>query len=314
MPLQCHLVSGIFASLVQVVLFVLSFSSLLLKRHYERPRRPLKVWILDTLKQGFSANLIHFWNILASVLMTRGSLELSDVSNVTSVNPLNNDDDGLVVLKDECALYFITFFLDTTFGVLITFWLMNWTISLSRDYPNHVFESWSNPGDYSVDLDEDEIFCNNSFNNNIYNYSKSDSSNAKSSSSLVTNTKPFSESSFPASPPQPPLVSFQKFGEQLFQWCIVTITMKTIIGTIVFFSSSSLSLIGSMVMAPLVRISPKVELVFVMLVGPVCMNAFQFWVNDNILMRKERRNMEHGGYEYVRDVEEVGKDDEEGCL
>ncbi|GMH82623.1 hypothetical protein TrVE_jg5096 [Triparma verrucosa] len=277
MPLQCHLVGGFFASIVQVILFVLSFSSLLLKRHYERPRRPMKVWILDTLKQGFSANLIHFWNILASVLMTRGSLELSDVSNMTTTASPNfgDDDSPFVVAKDECALYFITFFLDTTFGVLITFWLMNFTISLSRNHPKYIFESWSNPGDYSVDNSSSSAKFNNSNGANNSN-------------------RGFKEGSTSS---QPTRVSIQKFGEQLFQWCIVTVAMKTIIGTIVFFSSAQLNSIGSIVMSPFSKISPKLELVFVMLVGPVCMNAFQFWVNDNILMRKERK-----GYVFVKDV------------
>ena len=65
----CHLIGGTFSDCIQLVLFVISFSTLVYKRSIERPQRPFDIWALDALKQGFSSNVIHFWNILASILM-----------------------------------------------------------------------------------------------------------------------------------------------------------------------------------------------------------------------------------------------------
>ncbi|GMI30910.1 hypothetical protein TeGR_g3327, partial [Tetraparma gracilis] len=63
---------------------------------------------------------------------------------------------------------------------------------------------------------------------------------------------------------------------------------------------------------------PHVELILVMLVGPVIMNSFQFWVNDNILM-SDKFKRKVWGYERIDDgrggigvgvgVEGVGEED-----
>lgn len=56
---KCHLVVGRFALLVQGCLGCIAFSSLLLKRHLEYPKRSWKVWALDILKQMISAVAAH---------------------------------------------------------------------------------------------------------------------------------------------------------------------------------------------------------------------------------------------------------------
>ena len=82
--------------------------------------------------QGLSANIIHLWNILASVLTTRGSFDFSAIPRVASLANSTNmtlfgpakDGSEPAPTSDECELYLLTFALDTTVGLLITFYLM----------------------------------------------------------------------------------------------------------------------------------------------------------------------------------------------
>jgi hypothetical protein len=200
---------------------------------------------MDTLKQGFSANLIHFWNIFASVLISRGTINFRDLNDpnatVTEVevsvdargNFVVNQDDPLAS-RDECAFYFLTFFLDTTVGVLISLGILHATISLASS--GWVYESWGHPGYYGR--------AN---------------------------------------------VRLKNFGEQLLQWCLVTILMKVVIAVVVALFSNEFASLGQTIFSPLLD-HPRVELVLVMLVGPVIMNSFQFWMNDTILMSSRFKN------------------------
>ena len=45
---------------------------------------------------------------------------------------------------------------------------------------------------------------------------------------------------------------------------------------------------------------PNLKLVFVMVITPVCFNAFQVWVTDNFL-RKKPASQRRGSYEIERD-------------
>mmetsp|Transcript_4722 Transcript_4722/g.9811 ORF Transcript_4722/g.9811 Transcript_4722/m.9811 type:complete len:252 (-) Transcript_4722:21-776(-) len=235
MALQCHLMGGTFASLVQLLLFCASCSTLLLKRHLERPRRTWSIWAKDVVKQGLSANIIHLWNILASVLTTRGSFDFSAIPRVASLANSTNmtlfgpakDGSEPAPTSDECELYLLTFALDTTVGLLITFYLMELTIR----YP--LLRSWSHPGVYT----ENEL---------------------------------------------------KVWSEQVLQWVIITLTMKTLIALLIFSCTAPLQYLGHLLLQPL-ETRPRLELVVVMLIAPVCMNAFQFWVNDNILMGEKWR-------------------------
>lgn len=91
---HCSIV-GLKGILIQVCLGVLSFSVLILKRFFEHPRRPWKIWRFDTAKQGISQLLAHFINLSISVALT--------TEDPTS---------------DTCLWYFITNIFDNTVGVL----------------------------------------------------------------------------------------------------------------------------------------------------------------------------------------------------
>lgn len=92
--LSCEMF-GITGILVQVLLGVLSFSVLVIKREREMPKRPWKIWAMDTSKQAASQFLAHFMNIGISLLMSQ-----------------QHD-------SDACYWYFITNMLDNTVGVFL---------------------------------------------------------------------------------------------------------------------------------------------------------------------------------------------------
>ena len=94
---QCKLLGNIFSYIIQFFLLLLSFSTLIYKRHIETPKRPWKIWGFDVGKQLCGGFFVHFANIGVSeyILNTSGS--------------------------DECAWYFLNFFIDCTLGVGIVY-------------------------------------------------------------------------------------------------------------------------------------------------------------------------------------------------
>jgi len=98
----CQLLSTSFGWWLQLFLGLVSFISLLGKRFTDKVRRPWKVWFFDTSKQGLSALLIHFVNILLS--MAFGEWLSADA--------------------DPCNWYWINLTLDDTLGVGVLFILL----------------------------------------------------------------------------------------------------------------------------------------------------------------------------------------------
>ncbi|KAK2519295.1 store-operated calcium entry regulator STIMATE isoform X2 [Columba livia] len=87
---------GRFGVLLQALLALCAFSTLMLKRFKEpkEERRPWRIWFYDTSKQAIGALFIHFANVF-----------LSDLTE-----------------EDPCSLYLINFILDATLGMLLI-WL-----------------------------------------------------------------------------------------------------------------------------------------------------------------------------------------------
>ncbi|KAL7749530.1 hypothetical protein RI367_005085 [Sorochytrium milnesiophthora] len=99
---KCQLLDN-FAVGVQLVLATVALSSLLVKRHRERPRRPFLVWFYDASKQAFGASFVHGLNVLISLLA--GSASESHTRN-------------------PCVWYFLNVAIDCTLGVYLLFlWL-----------------------------------------------------------------------------------------------------------------------------------------------------------------------------------------------
>lgn len=94
---ECELF-GTFGVIVQVLLGILSFSSLFAKRHYEYPKRSYRIFLLDISKQGASAGWAHTLNLGLAVYLQ------------LKVNKGNG-----------CEWYFINFICEIAFGLVLTY-------------------------------------------------------------------------------------------------------------------------------------------------------------------------------------------------
>lgn len=97
MTAECRLLGGPLAYAIQFALGVAAIGSLVLKRHFERPQRHWKIWALDVGKQLVGGLMVHLMNILVSTILGSNG--------------------------DECAWYFVNFFVDCTLGVAVVFFV-----------------------------------------------------------------------------------------------------------------------------------------------------------------------------------------------
>ncbi|KAF0431396.1 vacuolar membrane protein [Gigaspora margarita] len=95
---KCVLVDK-FAIFIQILLGACAFSTLIYKRHRERPQRPLRIWFYDVSKQMLGAGMVHGLNIIVSYIS--GSSE-DDYTN-------------------PCVWYFLNILVDCTVGVFILY-------------------------------------------------------------------------------------------------------------------------------------------------------------------------------------------------
>lgn len=133
-PQGCHLIGGAFAYILQGFLALAAITGLLVKRQYESPRRPFKVWWYDVSKQGFGSLFIHLWNIIMSIALA--DMAAADMA-------AGGDAGG----NDECALYFMNFFFDCVLGVILI-----WIWVIVQEMLAHKFNvpSLATSGDYGV--------------------------------------------------------------------------------------------------------------------------------------------------------------------
>lgn len=105
------------------------FASLLVKRHLEFPKRPPKVWLLDTSKQAASSFCAHMSGIAIATLI--------EASTATA---------------NECAWYFITFTMDTSLGVTIAYIMVRAQDAIVNQHRSFVClgksGEYGNPPDY----------------------------------------------------------------------------------------------------------------------------------------------------------------------
>lgn len=93
---SCSLLGPV-ALVVQAIMAILVISSLLVKRYREHPRRQWTVWLGDVSKQVIGQAFLHATNILVSTLFSRHSEE------------------------NACTAYFVSIFVDCTLGVLVIY-------------------------------------------------------------------------------------------------------------------------------------------------------------------------------------------------
>ena len=78
MNTSCKLLGSVFSYLIQIFLGLVAISSLLYKRHIEKPQRSWEIWFYDVTKQLFGGFLVHCLNILVSKLLKgKGDLKIA---------------------------------------------------------------------------------------------------------------------------------------------------------------------------------------------------------------------------------------------
>lgn len=107
---------GILGIFHQLILGVLSFSLLILKRFLEKPRRPWIIWFYDVLKQIISSFVLYSANIIFSYLLS------------------NNKQNS-----DLCTIYFMNLFLGCIVGYYITSLYIYLFIYLKKIYNFKIF-------------------------------------------------------------------------------------------------------------------------------------------------------------------------------
>ncbi|KZT43000.1 hypothetical protein SISSUDRAFT_1030178 [Sistotremastrum suecicum HHB10207 ss-3] len=98
---SCSLL-GPTALIVQALMGIFVISSLLVKRHREKPKRPWKIWTFDFSKQVVGQAFIHGLNVL-----------ISDQGASRSAG------------RNACVYYFFNVLIDTTFGVAVIYGLLH---------------------------------------------------------------------------------------------------------------------------------------------------------------------------------------------
>lgn len=142
---KCELF-GVFGFFIQFVLGVGCFSVLIIKRHFESPKRSIRIWLMDISKQGVSTLMIHFLNLFLAVTFSK-----------------NSEDDA-------CVWYLDNVLMDTTLGVLYQWILIRCLEILARKlnieallsgcyYGKTVNEFSENTIDYSIWLSQMGIWC-----------------------------------------------------------------------------------------------------------------------------------------------------------
>lgn len=97
----CRLIGGSETYFIQLLLGILSLSSLYFKRKREYPQRQWSVFKYDVSKQIIGMGFAHIINISIAILF-------NDKFN----------------MDDECRWYFLNFFIDVTFGIFFNYLLL----------------------------------------------------------------------------------------------------------------------------------------------------------------------------------------------
>ncbi|CEG45667.1 Protein of unknown function DUF3661, vaculolar transmembrane [Plasmopara halstedii] len=124
---QCVLFSDAASYAIQLLLGLVAIATLWYKRHVERPRRPLQIWLMDIAKQMIGASVGHIINLFVSIQMPP--------------------------VTDECAWYFLNFLSDCTLGMIVSlaFLRLQQELAFSMNWVN-IQESgeYGNPPSYRV--------------------------------------------------------------------------------------------------------------------------------------------------------------------
>ena len=133
---SCTLLGDWFGKLLQLVLLLIGFGSLLMKKWAEEKKtgvkRDFKTWGMDVTKQGTSQICAHFAGILNASIMHSNE----------EFGGIQSDD---ARMGDKCSWYFLSFTMDTTLGVSFSFLMFT---ALTRLANKFGWQSLQKSGDY----------------------------------------------------------------------------------------------------------------------------------------------------------------------
>lgn len=101
-PKSCQVLGDTFGFIVQGLLFSICVGSLLLKWKLEKPQRRFLIFFLDSSKQIAGAGVIHILNMICAMIFSAHE----------------------EATADECAWYWVNIMIDTTFGVVVCYWIL----------------------------------------------------------------------------------------------------------------------------------------------------------------------------------------------
>lgn len=130
---SCQLIGSTYENSIQLLLGIMAFLSLFIKWRCEKTecRRDLQTFLLDGSKQGISSLFAHGANILIATGLSH-----------------------IVVNTDQCAWYFVSYFLDTFLGVGLAYFLLKLLTKIANK------KEWSRlteSGNYGTDPNIQEI-------------------------------------------------------------------------------------------------------------------------------------------------------------
>ncbi|GIX65709.1 uncharacterized protein BcabD6B2_51440 [Babesia caballi] len=281
---RCTLLPGFFGLSIQVVLCIISICFVVMKYASETPRRPLRVFLMDFITMMCGSGTVHVLNILSSILIQKF------------------DDGNAATAGDECNLYFMTTLFDATFGIYIEYRIVRY-LAIRNEANNYlqltrksVFKptteelanatriataavSGGQPiGGYplrtenAVRTDDDEFQVLNAASGGM------EGSRTKwywqQLVLLATNPRQWAHN-----------MGNDKFVDNLIQWLCIVCGLKVV--SIVLFTvfSGQVNAIGNFLMAFLNH-SRTLKLLFVMILAPLVLNVFQYYVTDSIIKLK----------------------------
>ncbi|CDR44001.1 CYFA0S13e01354g1_1 [Cyberlindnera fabianii] len=219
---KCELLGPV-SIFIQTCLGLIAMSSLVLKRYYEHPKRPWKVWLFDVSKQVLGSLGIHLLNLFVSLFKSKVPIfGILMGSNDGTIGGSDGDGDGDLGDIGECDWYFLNLLMDTTIGVPILYISLVMVYSVCEYFQIQGIESG--------------------------NYGK---------------------------PPQ-----YIPYFKQLAIFFMAVIMMKCILYLLLYFPI--FAIYADWVLSWSDGF-PNLQIVLVMLVFPIMLNCFQYYVVDNLI-------------------------------
>ncbi len=253
---ECKLFPGAFGFMVQAILGIFCFSTLVFKWRREKPRRALHVFSRDCSKQVFGGLTLHLWNILAAMLFAHGEVE----------KRLN----GGKSPADECDWYFVNILVDTTVGVFVTYKLLRISERVFQYKSGHYQRSSGTAnaaggmGAMGAVGSSASGYTGGGIANTYETLMSSDTGDHAAATMAADNGE---------------------YAKQIFIWLGIVSVMKLFMVMFMLILGRHLEAASEILLAVFVY-HEKVKLLVVMILTPAIMNTVQFWLSDTFLKAK----------------------------